>query len=226
MKSSNIALIAGLTLSLCSAAPLWAAEGATNAPAALAQGDVGFAKTAEKRAGDIMKALALTNSASAAKVKGIIVVHMVALHDWHEANNAKTKGATAEQAQQSKSALKAIHDKFISALSAELTPAQIESIKDKMTYNKVQVTYGVYCHNLPQMTDEQKAQVLDYLKQAREEAMDAGSGEDKSKVFRQYKGKINNYLSKQGLKADQADKEPQKKDAKTKAAKPEAAEQQ
>jgi hypothetical protein len=37
------------------------------------------------------------------------------------------------------------------------------------------------------------------LKEAREEAMDAGSAPEKTAIFQRYKGKINNYLSKQGI---------------------------
>ncbi len=40
------------------------------------------------------------------------------------------------------------------------------------------------------------------LKPAREEAMDGGSAKDKTAVFQRYKGRINNYLSKQGIIPD------------------------
>jgi hypothetical protein len=48
------------------------------------------------------------------------------------------------------------------------------------------------------MTDVQKAKVLEFLVQAREEAMDDGSSSEKDATFGRYKGKINNYLSKEG----------------------------
>ena len=46
------------------------------------------------------------------------------------------------------------------------------------------------------------AQFGHLLKDAREEAMDAGSAKDKTAVFQRYKGRINNYLSKQGIIPD------------------------
>jgi hypothetical protein len=39
------------------------------------------------------------------------------------------------------------------------------------------------------MTEQQKAKVLDFLKQAREEAMDGTSSEEKSAIFKKYKGR-------------------------------------
>jgi hypothetical protein len=45
---------------------------------------------------------------------------------------------------------------------------------------------------------------MDLLKEAREEAMDGGSSQEKDAVFGRYKGKINNYLSKQGHNVKQA----------------------
>ena len=44
-----------------------------------------------------------------------------------------------------------------------------------------------------------KKKILELLKQAREEAMDGGSAAEKTAIFQRYKGKINNYLSKQGV---------------------------
>jgi hypothetical protein len=76
-----------------------------------------------------------------------------------------------------------------------------------MTYNKVEVTYKGYCDIVPNLTDADKAKILELLKQAREEAMDCGSSEEKSAVFKKYKGKINNYLSAQGHDVGKAYKE-------------------
>jgi Spy/CpxP family protein refolding chaperone len=103
--------------------------------------------------------------------------------------------------------LKALHDQFIAKLSADLTAEQVEKVKDKMTYNKVQVTYNGYIQMLPDLTQEQKAKILEMLKEAREIAMDGGSAEEKTAVFEKYKGRINNYLSKQGYDLAKASRE-------------------
>jgi len=91
-----------------------------------------------------------------------------------------------------------LHDRFIAKLSADLTPEQVETVKDKMTYGKVQFTYTAYCAIVPSLTDEEKAHVLDLLKQARDEAMDGGSSDEKSAIFQKYKDQINAYLDGHG----------------------------
>jgi len=76
-----------------------------------------------------------------------------------------------------------------------------------MTYGKVKVTYDAYCEIVPNLTEAQKTRILDLLKEAREEAMDAGSSDEKSAVFKKYKGKINNYLTAEGHDVKQAYKD-------------------
>jgi Spy/CpxP family protein refolding chaperone len=91
-----------------------------------------------------------------------------------------------------------LHAAYIKKLSAELTPEQVDEVKDGMTYGILPLTYNVYQEMIPDLTEEQKAQIKAYLTEAREHAMDAGSSEKKHWWFGKYKGKINNYLSAQG----------------------------
>jgi hypothetical protein len=60
---------------------------------------------------------------------------------------------------------------------------------------------------LPDLTDQQKAQILAWLVEAREKAMDAGSSREKHAWFGKYKGKINNYLSAAGYDLKKADRD-------------------
>jgi len=76
-----------------------------------------------------------------------------------------------------------------------------------MTFGVLPITYKGYQEMLPDLTAEQKAQILTYLTEAREKAMDAGSAEEKHKWFGKYKGKINNYLSAQGYDMKKAGEE-------------------
>ncbi len=165
--------------------------------------------------------LGINDTAKSARVHNVIMAQYRALRAWHDANDARLKALGKEahgsekeaaatagaQLGQIHSSLKALHDQFLSKLSADLTPQQVEKVKDKMTYNKVEVTYNSYCEIVPNLTPEQKAKILDLLREAREEAMDAGSADEKSAVFKQYKGKINNYLSAQGHDVGKANKD-------------------
>lgn len=179
---------------------------AFSAPAAetnLTPGQVEAKYTAaiEGRTADILKVLALTDAETTAKVHDAIIAQYRALNAWHEENDARLKAAAKDTnaVAQIRASLKTIHDGFIARLSESLTPAQVEQVKDKLTYGKVQFTYAGYLAAYPGLTDEHKQKILELLKQAREEAMDGGSAEEKTAVFQKCKGKINNYLSKQGI---------------------------
>lgn len=99
-----------------------------------------------------------------------------------------------------------LHAPFLAALAVELTPAQIDTIKDGMTYGVLPLTYRVYQEMLPQLTAPQKAQLLAWLTEAREHAMDASTAEEKHAWFGKYKGRINNYLARAGYDMKAAEK--------------------
>lgn len=176
-----------------------------------AQIEANYTKAIEGRTANILKALALGDTNQVAGVHEIIVTQWRALRAWHDANDAKLKQAIkagdSNAVAQIRTSLKSLHNEFLSRLSARLTPSQVDTVKDKMTYNKVEVTYNAYCQIVPNLTETEKARILELLQQAREEAMDCGSAEEKSAVFKKYKGKINNYLTAQGHDVSKAYKE-------------------
>lgn len=176
-------------------------------PAPITAEEAAYRAAIEKRAADILVLLEINDPKREARVREIIVAQYCALRDWHEASDARLKGASAEQSREIKSSLRALHEKFIAKLSANLTPAQVEQVKDKMTYHKVQVTYRGYLDMLPALTEPQKTKIMAWLIEAREEAMDGGSAEEKSAIFNRYKGRINNYLSAEGYDLKRAGQE-------------------
>ncbi len=167
------------------------------------QADAKYTAAISERSQKIVDVLELTDTNTAAKVHDIIMAQYRALNDWHNANDPKIKAAKRDQAviTEIQVPLKKMHDDYLARLATYLTPAQIETVKDKMTYGKVQFTFTGYCNEYPDLTEANKQEVLKYLKEAREVAMDAGSSDEKSAIFNQYKGKINNYLSKQGVQS-------------------------
>jgi hypothetical protein len=184
------------------------------APAKMAddEAEAKYTRAIEGRTTDILKVLELADSAKSARVHDVIMAQYRGLRAWHDANDADLKKLTKQAAATEKAnsqeardqlvpiqaSLKALHDAFIAKLGSDLTPAQVEKVKDKMTYNKVEVTYNSYVEIVPNLTAQEKAKMLELLKEAREEAMDAGSAAEKTALFQKYKGKINNYLSAQG----------------------------
>jgi Spy/CpxP family protein refolding chaperone len=159
-----------------------------------------------------VKGLNLSDSTQGKRVRDVIVQQYRDLNTVHEAHKAavkairdrkdadKTKadGEIKELEKTREEKLAALHPQYLAKLSALLTPAQVEQVKDGMTYGVLPITYKGYLDMLPSLTDEQKKQIKDYLTEAREHAMDAGSSEEKHGWFGKYKGRINNYLSKAG----------------------------
>jgi hypothetical protein len=165
-----------------------------------------YTATIENRTADILKVLSLDDTNKVAKVHDAIMAQYRALNAWHSAHDAELKASKGDTnaVAQIRSSLKALHEKFLVALAENLSTDQIEKVKDKMTYGKVQFTYQGYVVQYPNLSDENKAEILRLLKEARENAMDGGSANEKTAVFTRYKGKINNYLSKQGLHPEKA----------------------
>ena len=94
--------------------------------------------------------------------------------------------------------LRARHYWFIGALEADLNADQMEKVKDGMTMGVYPKTYQAHLEMIPTLTEEQKAYIRLCLKEAREYAMDCSDSKAKHAWFGKYKGRINNYLSKQG----------------------------
>jgi hypothetical protein len=148
--------------------------------------DAKYAADISKRADDIIAKLDVKDEAAKAREHEILVTQYRSLRDLTDAK------------ERDEAAIKTLHDSFLKKLSAELTPVQVDQVKDGMTYNVLHVTYSAYCDMLPKLTDVQKMKITEWLTQAREEAMDGGSSKEKHEIFGKYKGKINVYLASEG----------------------------
>jgi hypothetical protein len=168
------------------------------------QTEANYTKAIEGRTAEILKILALTDADKIAKVHDIIIAQYRALNAWHEANDAKLKAARTDTnaVAQIRVSLKTLHDQFLARLAENLSSEQVDAVKDKMTYGKVQFTFAGYMAEYPNLPEVPQQKILELLREAREDAMDGGSAEEKTAVFQRYKGKINNYLSKQGLEPE------------------------
>jgi Spy/CpxP family protein refolding chaperone len=132
------------------------------------------------------------------------------IHDGRNAKIKEIKSKGAELTADDKAAIQKLeadadqelaklHTAYLAKLSALCTPQQIDEIKNGMTFNVLNVTYTAYQDMLLNLTEEQKKQILAWLTEAREKAMDAESADKKHAVFGKYKGRINNYLSAAGI---------------------------
>lgn len=174
-----------------------------------------------ERADKIVASLGIADAAQATRVRDLLVKQYRGLREIHDALAAKTAEATKSPAAdptvvnawvavarvQTSVKLLHLHRYFVARLAVELTPEQVDKVKNGMTYGVVQVTYKRYLEMLPELTDVQKREILANLLEAREYAMDAGSSEEKHQIFGQYKGRINSYLSAAGYKLKQGERE-------------------
>jgi hypothetical protein len=176
-----------------------------------AQTEVEFKKTLHDRSVKIVNTLELKDSGKYNSIVALLCDQYFNLNKVHD----KTKESVAairslqlpnderdirikKEEEKKAMQLSALHKEFIAQLQKKLTEDQIEKIKDGMTYRVMPVTYTAYLEMILTLTNEQKEKIYNWLKEARELAMDEGSSEDKHKVFGKYKGRINNYLSTQG----------------------------
>ena len=171
--------------------------------------DSAYLATVVGRAQKIVNVLDIKDENVALNVRNILANRYILLNTIHEAYSKAEKSAkqlTGEDKQhaienaaaQRDAELYRHHFELEADLSNYLTPSQIETVKDELTYNVVKVTYDAHLDMIPTLTQEEKTQILAWLKEAREYAIDAGSSKDKHGWFGKYKGRINNWLSGRG----------------------------
>lgn len=147
--------------------------------------DVAYLRTINERAAKIVATLGMATGDKSNRVQSIIVQQYRDLNDAHFVRDVRIGNAKREYAEDKAAANAAIqvvrddtkprldklHAEFLSRLSAELSPEQVDQVKDGLTYGVVPITYGVYLKMYPDLTQEQKQQIMSWLVEAREIAM-------------------------------------------------------
>jgi len=192
-----------------------------NAQTAPADEQANYTQVITKRAEKIVSALNITDSVKFKRVTEIVVNQYRNLSAIHDSRNAQVKDIKTKYADDKTTAntqtalidsnvdkqLNILHASYLTKLGTELTPPQVDAVKDEMTYKILPLTYNAYLDELPNLTDPQKVQIKAWLVEAREHAIDAESSEKKHAWFGKYKGRINNYLSAQGYDMKKAGEE-------------------
>jgi len=183
--------------------------------------DEAYIKTITQRSNKIVTTLGISDSSIFYTVQNLLVNQYAFLNTNHNVFKEKQKLIKQDSSIQKEEKdrliknqeitrddlLKKQHVVFINALTQNLTATQIEKVKDGMTYSVLPNTYKGYQEMLPNLTTAQKEKIYAYLIEAREVAIDAESSEKKHAAFGKYKGKINNYLSAEGIDMKKAGKE-------------------
>ena len=159
--------------------PEQAAMIASLAPAPTAASDAAL----NKRVAGIVNSLNLDDTAKQERIRNVITTDLRAVRDSHNA------GLQLDPA---------VHQKFIDGLQADLTPDQVESVKNQLTVNKLPITFKVYHQILPNLKPADDAKIMDSLKQAREQCLDVKNVDEMNPIFKKYKTEIEHYLEQQG----------------------------
>jgi len=194
-----------------SPAPASAATTATaGAAATTTDADAAYTKTITDRSEKIVDALGFAEPAKKIIIRDILVAHYRVLHTIDEVRDPKlaaakqltdkaAKDAATKTATDESEAKRYVeHTEFETKLAAELTPEQVDKVKDGLTSNALRTNYDAFTKKFPDLAEEQKKQILTWFTAARELAIDGGSSDEKLAFFIKYRGRVNNYLSAAG----------------------------
>jgi Protein of unknown function (DUF3826) len=142
-----------------------------------------------KRVNSIVGSLGIQDPAAQDRVRIVLLTDLRAVRDAHNA------GLQLDES---------VHQKFIAGLQADLTPAQVDSVKDKLTNDKLPLTYKVYHQILPNLKPEDDREILGQLQKAREECLYVKNVDEMTPIFKKHKTEIEHYLNSQGYDWDKA----------------------
>ena len=153
--------------------------------------DSAYVENIKSRAQKIVDGLQLTDQKQARAVRNIIANRYFLLNDIHAKHNKSQQDALQAE-------LYKHHFELASALALYLSEEQIDAVKDGMTFGRLKRDYLATQDMIPTLSDFEKQQILIWLKEAREYAMDAADSKGKHFWFDKYRGRTNNWLSGRG----------------------------
>lgn len=169
-----------------------------------------YTKVITGRADKIVNTIKFENNDLKIKVRDIIVEHYRFLNNAEESRNSdvakiRKEFADNKELRNLKIDLRKAeqefdtrdhHFAFCAQLKNLISEQQVDQVKDGLTYGVLNNTYNGFCDMIPNLKQEEKDQIMVWLIEAREHAIDGGTSREKHNWFGKYKGRINNYLSK------------------------------
>ncbi len=202
------------TLMLGASVQLGVAEDAAK-PGAAATVDEATQKRIDGKANKLLKSIALTDDAKAARVKAILGDWLVVLWKWHDEHNAEL-GDLWKQWNQARAivpknefpgeliaakidgvyaSLKPAYQTFQSNLATELTPDQIDALEEAWSRSPgMKRTYNAYLEIVPDLTEADKKVIHGRMLQARENAMLTDSDKEIISIYKMQKVKVEEYV--------------------------------
>jgi hypothetical protein len=199
---ASLILLGGPALSAQAANPVVAVDEATQ-------------KRADDKAGRLVAALKLEDSAKAVRAKGIVSEWAITVWNWHKENDPKLAPlwtqwnqaravvpkdefpaeVIAHQMDAVYASLKPAYKTFLARLGAELTPEQVDAIKEAWSRSPGMMrTYNAYLETVPDLKEEQKKVIYDRMLLAREDAMLTDADREIVNIFKRHKVKVEAYV--------------------------------
>lgn len=163
-----------------------------------------------KKATEWVASLNIDDADKKVRVKDVIYQHLTTVRNWHNEHPASTVPAGINPVTGIKlsdldreiiadSAMPTtVHTALMDGLKKDLSPEQVEAILDKYTIGKVAFTMNGYKSIVPDLTADEEAKILGFLKQAREQAVDYKNMKQISAIFEIYKTKSEQFLNNNG----------------------------
>lgn len=164
----------------------------------------------DKKAAEWVASLHLNDKEKEDRLQKVIATHLKTIRDWNNEHpfttvpagiNPVTGNPLSNMDRQiiANSALpKSVHQNLMEGLRKDLNEEQVEAILDKYTIGKVAFTIKGYKAIVPDLTKEEEEKITDFLKQAREQAVDYKNMKQISAIFEIYKTKSEQYLNSNG----------------------------
>ncbi|WP_029285779.1 DUF3826 domain-containing protein [Pedobacter sp. R20-19] len=162
------------------------------------------------KAKEWISALNLTDATKKQAAENAIAVHLTTIRNWHNEHPSSTvpdginpvtgtKLSDLDKQIIADSAIPStVHQALMESLNKNLSPEQVETILDKYTIGKVEFTMKGYKAIVPDLTVDEEAKILSFLKQAREQAVDYKNMKQISAIFEIYKTKSEQMLNNNG----------------------------
>lgn len=188
---------------------------AADAPAARSVTDDATQKRADGKAGRMLGTLKLDDAAKADRVKAILAGWYITMWAWHEENDPKLRELWSQWGQARVAvpkdefpaeviafkiddvyaSLKPACRSLVEKLSFELTPEQVDAIKETWSRSPgAKRTYEAYLEIVPDLTAEQKKVIHERMLLAREDAMLTDADIEIVRIFKRHKVKVEAYV--------------------------------
>jgi hypothetical protein len=172
-------------------------------------------KKVDQKSSKLIDGLKLADADKAEKAKTVTREWLAAMLAWHKDHDAELKGLWSEwnkaravvpkdefpgevishKIDDVYGSLKPAYDDYIKKLSAELTPEQVDALKEAWSRSPGMTrTYKAYLEIAPDLSEQDKQVIHDRMLMAREAAMLTDSDKEIVSIYKRHKVKVEQYI--------------------------------